>query len=72
VNPFSGSGNQIQFADSEIEAAWSAEIARRVKEFDDGIVVGIPADKVYRAAREALRQTRSEITTETQRAQRAE
>jgi putative addiction module component (TIGR02574 family) len=30
-----------------VEAAWEAEIARRVAELRDGTVAGIPADQVF-------------------------
>lgn len=32
---------------AEVEAAWEAEVARRVAELRSGTVVGIPADEVF-------------------------
>ncbi len=42
----------------DVERAWGAEIARRVTEFDEGRVKGIPAAEVLERAREALRRRR--------------
>jgi putative addiction module component (TIGR02574 family) len=42
------------FADPEVRQAWSQEIARRVKEVDDGLVELIPAEDVLREARERI------------------
>ena len=39
------------FASPEIEAAWNEEIARRIKEADEGGVPSIPAEEVYRQLR---------------------
>ncbi|MBI4558450.1 MAG: addiction module protein [Candidatus Hydrogenedentes bacterium] len=35
-------------SDSEIERLWLEEAARRLKEFREGTVQGIPADEVFR------------------------
>ena len=32
---------------AEVEAAWEAEVARRVEELRSGTVAGIPADEVF-------------------------
>jgi putative addiction module component (TIGR02574 family) len=34
------------------EAAWTAEISRRIKDFDSGHVKGVPAAEVFRKLRE--------------------
>jgi putative addiction module component (TIGR02574 family) len=39
-------------ADSDAEAAWDAELARRMEEIKSGKAVGIPADQVFSALRE--------------------
>jgi putative addiction module component (TIGR02574 family) len=36
------------FSDPEIAAAWKQEIARRIKEADEGSEPSIPAEEVYR------------------------
>ena len=36
-----------QGADSDAEAAWDAELARRAEEIRTGKVVGVPAEKVF-------------------------
>ena len=36
---------------AEIDAAWGEEIDRRIQEFDEGKVKGIPADEVFAAIR---------------------
>jgi hypothetical protein len=40
--------------DADYEVAWSAEIAERLREFDEGLVQGIPAEEVHRGAQEIL------------------
>jgi putative addiction module component (TIGR02574 family) len=39
-------------ADEDVEGAWDAELARREKEIDSGVVTGIPADQVFTELRE--------------------
>jgi putative addiction module component (TIGR02574 family) len=46
------------FTSPEIEAAWSAEIGRRVKEIEAGKVKGIPATQALAKARRALNEAR--------------
>ncbi|MEO7298657.1 MAG: addiction module protein [Verrucomicrobiota bacterium] len=46
------------FTSSEIEAAWSDEIGRRVKEIESGETKGIPASAVMTKARRALHEIR--------------
>ncbi len=46
------------FTSPEIEAAWSAEIGRRVKEIEVGKVKGIPATQALAKARRALHEAR--------------
>jgi putative addiction module component (TIGR02574 family) len=46
------------FTSPEVEAAWSAEIGRRVKEIQSGKVKGIPATQSMAKARRALHETR--------------
>jgi putative addiction module component (TIGR02574 family) len=45
------------FTSPEVEAAWSAEIGRRVKEIQSGKVKGIPATQSMAKARRALHET---------------
>jgi len=40
------------FASEEIAAAWDEEIARRIKEADEGSEPSIPAEEVYRQLRQ--------------------
>ena len=40
--------------DPEIEAAWDAEIRRRVADLESGVVTSIPADEVFAEARRRL------------------
>ena len=42
----------------EIEAAWDAEIARRLEEIDSGKVTGIPAEEVFARLRTKRDETR--------------
>jgi putative addiction module component (TIGR02574 family) len=42
-------------ADPEIEKAWEDEIQRRIRQFDNGEVKGIPGPEVFRAIRAKLR-----------------
>ena len=46
------------YADPELEAAWAAEIERRVEEIQSGADTGIPAGQVMKEARRALHETR--------------
>ena len=46
------------FTSPEIEAAWSVEIGRRVKEIESGKAKGIPAAQVMTKARRALHEAR--------------
>lgn len=41
--------------DSEVEAAWEAELSRRVAEVESGSVVLIPSEDVYAKARKLLK-----------------
>jgi Putative addiction module component len=41
--------------DAEVDAAWLAEIQRRSKEIDDGLVETIPAEKVFRTLEALLK-----------------
>lgn len=41
---------------AEVERAWEAEIGRRIAEFQAGAVKTVPADEVFREARDRLRQ----------------
>ena len=45
------------YADPEVEAAWAAEIERRVDEIQSGADPGIPAAQVMKEARRALHET---------------
>lgn len=42
------------YADSEIEAAWCEEIARRFQEYEEGEVHGISSEEVFREARKRI------------------
>ena len=44
----------LHTSDPEIEAAWKAEIDRRVEEIQTGKVQGIPAEEVFEKARRIL------------------
>jgi hypothetical protein len=44
--------------DPQVEAAWTAEIERRVKEIQSGAAKGIHAEQVMKEARRALNETR--------------
>ena len=46
------------FTSSEIEAAWSDEIGRRVKEIESGKAKGTPASEVMTKVRRALNEIR--------------
>ena len=46
------------YADGQLEAAWTAEIARRVKEIGSVAEKGIAAEQVMKDARRALNETR--------------
>ena len=46
------------YADPEVEAAWSSEIERRVEEIQSGSERGIPAAQVMKDARRALHEAR--------------
>ncbi len=41
--------------DDEIEAAWAAEIEKRVADIESGAVVGIPLDEAIERARKMLK-----------------
>jgi putative addiction module component (TIGR02574 family) len=41
-------------SDEEIREAWAAELMRRIAEIESGEDPGIPAEEVYRLARESL------------------
>ena len=42
--------------DPAVEAAWSAEIERRIADLDSGRTVGVPADEVFARLRQRLAQ----------------
>jgi hypothetical protein len=46
------------FVSKEIEAVWSREIGRRVKDIESGKVKGIPANQVMAKARRVLEKAR--------------
>jgi len=46
------------YADPEVEAAWRGEIERRLREYDEGKVKGIPSEEVFREARKRLDEAR--------------
>lgn len=46
------------FANKEVETAWSDEIGRRVQEITSGKARGIPASNVMAKARRVLNETR--------------
>ena len=46
------------YADPEVEAAWGEEIERRLREYEEGKVEGIPSEEVFREARERLDEAR--------------
>jgi len=46
------------FSSAEIDAAWRAEIARRVGEVESGKVSGIPSSEVFSKARYTLNEAR--------------
>ena len=46
------------FTGPEIEAAWTAEIGRRVKEIEAGKLKGVPATQALAKARRALHEAR--------------
>jgi len=46
------------YADAQVEAAWTAEIERRVEEIQSGAEKGIPTGQVMKEARRALHEAR--------------
>jgi putative addiction module component (TIGR02574 family) len=44
------------YADPETAEAWNQEIARRIEDYEAGLVAGVPAEDVLREAREKLRE----------------
>lgn len=44
----------IDGEDTEVDAAWSAEVARRISELGEGTVATIPADEVFAALERRL------------------
>ena len=46
------------YAAREIEVAWREEITRRVREYEEGEVHGIPSEQVFSDARKRLDETR--------------
>jgi putative addiction module component (TIGR02574 family) len=46
------------YADAQLEAAWTAEIRRRVEEIQSGAEKGIPAGQVMKEARLELNEAR--------------
>ena len=41
--------------DAEVEAAWHAEIRKRIDEIEDGTVQLVPAEQAFEQVRQALR-----------------
>ena len=46
------------FTTPDIEQAWKVEVEKRINEYESGIVQGLPAKEVLKAAREKLNETR--------------
>jgi len=46
------------FTTPDIEEAWKGEVTKRIKEYESGVVQGIPAKEVFKAAREKLNESR--------------
>lgn len=46
------------FTTPDIEQAWKIEVAKRIHEYESGVVQGIPAEDVFNAAREKLNESR--------------
>jgi putative addiction module component (TIGR02574 family) len=46
------------YADPEIEKAWTQEIGRRVEEIKSGKARGVPVEEAMKKARRALHETR--------------
>ena len=46
------------FTSKEVEAAWSEEVGRRIKEIESGKAKGIPASTVMARARRTLHEAR--------------
>jgi len=42
------------YADPDIEAAWHRDVKRRLQEYEEGKVKGIPSRQVFREARKGL------------------
>ena len=51
-------GFEMEKIDPEIEKAWIEEAKRRWKEFEEGKVEGIPAEKVFARIRQKLHEAR--------------
>jgi putative addiction module component (TIGR02574 family) len=47
--------NSLESSQEEIDAAWRAEIERRVKEIEEGTVELIPGEQVMRELRDQLK-----------------
>lgn len=45
------------FVNRDVAEAWEAEIAKRVADYEDGNVKGIPSTEVFQEARQRLRET---------------
>ncbi|HET9764381.1 MAG TPA: addiction module protein [Casimicrobiaceae bacterium] len=45
----------VQEVDAEVEAAWDAEIKRRIEEIDSGKAKLIPADEVFAEVRRLIK-----------------
>jgi hypothetical protein len=41
--------------DSDVETAWLEEAQRRFRELNDGVVDAIPAEEVFKSARDRLK-----------------
>lgn len=51
-------GSIEDFTTPDVEQAWKNEVAKRIKEYESGVVQGIPAEDVFKAAREKLNEGR--------------
>ncbi|HLM69391.1 MAG TPA: addiction module protein [Longimicrobium sp.] len=49
------SDDELDEDPAEVEAAWAAEIKRRIDEYDAGLVEAIPAEEVFAKARALVR-----------------
>jgi putative addiction module component (TIGR02574 family) len=54
------------YADPETAEAWTREIARRIEDYEAGLVAGVPSEDVLREAREKLREAGQVSPTRTE------